>query len=134
MPWVRVPAGFPPRAALAFLFLPLVVLLERLGGGVGLPAEREEAVAVLTALGAELAPEVPTAENAAKALALRLAGRVPAIYGSEPDRARGLSLADPARGERQGARRLRRAARDEPQRHRGLGGGPGGRLGGRPAP
>jgi glucose/mannose-6-phosphate isomerase len=83
VPWLRVPAGFPPRAALAFLLLPLVVLLERLGGGVGLPAEREEAVAVLTALGAALAPEVPTAENPAKALALRLAGRVPAIYGSE---------------------------------------------------
>jgi glucose/mannose-6-phosphate isomerase len=83
LPWVRVPAGFPPRAAVAFLLLPLVVLLERLGGGVGPPAEREEAVGVLTALGAGLASEVPTAENPAKALAVRLAGRVPAIYGSE---------------------------------------------------
>jgi glucose/mannose-6-phosphate isomerase len=81
-PWVRVPAGFPPRAALAFLLLPLVVVLDRVGGGLGPPAEREEAVRVLTALGAELAPEVPTGENAAKALAVRLAGRVPAIYGS----------------------------------------------------
>jgi glucose/mannose-6-phosphate isomerase len=80
--WVRVPAGFPPRAAVAFLFLPLVVVLERLSGGVGAPAEREEAVSVLTALGAELAPEVPTAENPAKALARHLGGRVPAIYGS----------------------------------------------------
>jgi glucose/mannose-6-phosphate isomerase len=83
LPWVRLPAGFPPRAALAFLLLPLVVQLERLGAGIGGVAEREEAVAVLTALGAVLAPEVPTAENAAKGLALRLAGRVPAIYGSE---------------------------------------------------
>jgi glucose/mannose-6-phosphate isomerase len=83
LPWVCLPAGFPPRAALAFLLLPLVVLLERLGGGVGPPAEREEAVAVLTTLGTGLAPEIPIAENPAKALALRLAGRVPAIYGSE---------------------------------------------------
>jgi glucose/mannose-6-phosphate isomerase len=83
LPWVRLPAGFPPRAALAFLLLPLVVQLERLGAGLGGPAEREEAVAVLTTLGTALAPEVPAAENAAKTLALRLAGRIPAIYGSE---------------------------------------------------
>ena len=57
LPWVRLPAGFPPRAALAFLLLPLVVQLERLGAGVGVVGEREEAVAVLTALGAVVLKE-----------------------------------------------------------------------------
>jgi glucose/mannose-6-phosphate isomerase len=83
LPWVRLPDGFPPRAALAFLLVPLVLLLDGLGAGLGGAAEREEAVRVLTALGGELAPEVPAAGNPAKALAAALAGRVPVIYGSE---------------------------------------------------
>jgi glucose/mannose-6-phosphate isomerase len=83
LPRVQVPAGSPPRAALAFLLMPLLVLLDRLGAGMGGAAERDEGVRLLTALGAELAPEVPTAENPAKTLAAALAGRVPAIYGSE---------------------------------------------------
>jgi glucose/mannose-6-phosphate isomerase len=83
LPWVRLPDGFPPRAALAFLLMPLVVLLDGVGAGLAGAAEREEAVRVLGALGAELAPEVPAAENPAKALAAALAGRMPVIYGSE---------------------------------------------------
>lgn len=82
-PWIRVPAGFPPRAALAFLLIPLVVLLDGLGAALGGEQVREEAVAVLRALGAELVPETPVAGNPAKALALELAGRVPVVYGTD---------------------------------------------------
>ncbi|MBI3456229.1 MAG: hypothetical protein HY002_10625 [Candidatus Rokubacteria bacterium] len=78
-----MPAGFPPRAALAFLLIPLVALLDGLGAALGGEQVREEAVAVLQALGAELVPEIPVAENPAKALALKLAGRVPVVYGTD---------------------------------------------------
>ncbi len=83
LPCVRLPGGFPPRAALAFLLVPVLVLLDRLGAGLADAAARAETVGVLTGLGARLAPDVPTAENPAKALAGALGGRLPAIYGGE---------------------------------------------------
>ena len=81
--WVQLPSGFPPRAALAFLLMPLVVLLDRWRAVPGGSAAREEEVRVLAALGGELAPEVPAAENPAKALAATLAGRLPVVYGTD---------------------------------------------------
>ncbi len=83
LPWVRLPSGYPPRAALAFLLMPLVVLLDRWGAVPGGPAAREEAVRVVAALGGELAPEVPAAENPAKTLAAALAGHLPVVYGTD---------------------------------------------------
>ncbi len=83
LPWVRLPSGFPPRAALALLLMPLVVLLDRWGAVPAGPAEREEAVRVLAALGGELAHDVPVAGNPAKALAATLAGRLPVVYGTD---------------------------------------------------
>jgi glucose/mannose-6-phosphate isomerase len=82
-PWIRVPGGFPPRAALAFLLMPLVVLLEGAGAHLGGESEREEAVSVLKGVGSDLAPEVPATENPAKALAAALADRVPVVYGTD---------------------------------------------------
>lgn len=83
LPWIRVPPGLPPRAALAYLLLPLVALLEGAGAPLGGAAEREEAVAVLGALGAELGPAVPTSQNPAKELAVWLEGRWPVVYGTD---------------------------------------------------
>jgi len=40
--WVQLPSGFPPRAALAFLLMPLVVLLDRWRAVPGGSAAREE--------------------------------------------------------------------------------------------
>jgi glucose/mannose-6-phosphate isomerase len=81
--WAKVPAGFPPRAAFAFLLMPTVVLLERLGADLGGAEARAEAVAALRSLGAELQPEVPLEKNPAKALAVALHGPVPVIYGTD---------------------------------------------------
>ncbi len=83
LPWIRVPPGLPPRAALAYLLLPLVALLEAAGAPLGGATEREEAVAVLAALGAEVGPEVPTWRNPAKELATWLEGRRPVVYGTD---------------------------------------------------
>jgi glucose/mannose-6-phosphate isomerase len=83
LPWVRVPPGLLPRAALGYLLVPLVAVLEGLGADLGGPTAREEAVRVLAEVGAELTPEVPAAENPAKVLAALLVGRVPVIYGTD---------------------------------------------------
>jgi glucose/mannose-6-phosphate isomerase len=83
LPWIRVPRGFPPRAALPSLLVPLLVLLHDAGVMPCGPGERAEAVAVLTALGGELEPGVPLRENPAKALAAWLDRRTPVIYGTD---------------------------------------------------
>ncbi len=83
LPCVRLPGGLPPRGALGYLLIPLLVLLDRVGGGLGGVEEREEAVALLKAFGAELAPEAPSARNAAKELAAWFEGRIPVVYGTE---------------------------------------------------
>lgn len=84
-PQVRIPAGLPPRAALPYLFLPLVNLVRRLTEGDVRAEEWAEAREVLRALAAECGPESPAERNPAKQLADILRGRLPAIYASSAD-------------------------------------------------
>jgi glucose/mannose-6-phosphate isomerase len=83
LPWIRIPPGLPPRAALAYLLVPVLTLLDGMARVLGGPEERAEAVTVLQTIAAELAPEVATGLNPAKELAVWLAGRLPAIYGTD---------------------------------------------------
>lgn len=80
-PRVTLPAGLMPRMALGYLFLPALALLAGCGVPLATPAEVDEALDALEALGAELAPERPAADNEAKRLALAIGDRLPAIYG-----------------------------------------------------
>ncbi len=78
IPWIEIPQGYQPRAALGYLLFPLLGLFRRLGLGPDLG----EALAVLDALARALAPG--EGENEAQKLARRLEGRVPLIYGAGP--------------------------------------------------
>ncbi len=81
VPLVRVPGGLPPRSALGYLFLPVLVLLQRLGvfpGGGGL----EEIPEVLASLREELGPGKEAKLNPAKELAARLYGKIPVVFGA----------------------------------------------------
>lgn len=82
-PWIRVPPGLPPRAALPSLLVPMLVLLERAGAIAPGAEDRREAVAVLMALGSELEPDVPCRENPAKGLVKWAADRTLVIYGAD---------------------------------------------------
>jgi glucose/mannose-6-phosphate isomerase len=73
-----------PRAALGYLFVSLLGILRAMGVVGRLDAELDEALAILEAQGAELAPGVPQAQNQAKQLAAELAGRMPIVVGSGP--------------------------------------------------
>jgi len=81
VPYVSVPSGLPPRAALGYSLVSLLALLPSLGFG---GADDEEALAEAEVVLAEgnrrLAPESPEAENPAKRLALALTGRVVVAY------------------------------------------------------
>jgi len=81
VPFLRVPSGFPPRAALPYLFTPLVVLSERLGVVSGVSEGFSEAMSVLGRVSGECAPEVPVSNNVAKGLAVGVNGSVPVVYG-----------------------------------------------------
>jgi len=81
--WVKIPEGYPPRAALGYSFvLPLMVLvLAKLVSDK--QNQLEETIKTLTnGLGFHKT-EKKTSENAAKQLALKLHKRLPIIYAAE---------------------------------------------------
>jgi len=84
VPLVRIPPGFPPRAALGYLFGPMLAVLERWGL---LPPQREEveeAASVMEELAQEWGPERPEAGNPTKQIARSLAGCFPVVYACSP--------------------------------------------------
>ncbi len=81
IPHVTIPGGMPPRTAIAYLFFPLPVLLEKLGVLQNINEELEEAMQVLEKLSLETAPQVAAENNPSKKLALELNGAIPVVYG-----------------------------------------------------
>jgi len=81
VPFLRVPAGFPPRAALPYLFVPLLKSLEKAGVVSGVSGELSEATKLLAAISGENAPDKPVKTNFAKTLALGINATVPVVYG-----------------------------------------------------
>ncbi|MDR5683311.1 MAG: bifunctional phosphoglucose/phosphomannose isomerase [Armatimonadota bacterium] len=82
VPVISIPSGWPPRAALGYLFAPLLAVLERWEVVRGHAAGLEEAALLLAALGAAWGPERPQSDNPAKQLARSLLGRVPVVYAA----------------------------------------------------
>jgi glucose/mannose-6-phosphate isomerase len=77
---IIVPSGKPPRASVAYLFMPIVMVLKKLGI---YDPDKEIKVALenLKSLRDRLAPEIPLENNMAKQMALNLQGEIPIIYG-----------------------------------------------------
>jgi glucose/mannose-6-phosphate isomerase len=80
LPVFPIPKGLPPRAAIAYLFFPMAVILEKLKL-VDIDVELTEMVDELIELRKILLPEIPTAENPAKLLAEKISTSIPVIYG-----------------------------------------------------
>jgi glucose/mannose-6-phosphate isomerase len=81
VPYLCVPSGIPPRAALPYMFVPLLIYMQKAGLVEGASRELSEAVQVLEKISQENAPTKPTVENYAKALALNIGKSSPIIYG-----------------------------------------------------
>src|SRR5271157_4579424 len=81
VPYLCVPSGMPPRAALPYMFVPLLIYMQKAGLVEGASRELSEAVQVLEKISQENAPTKPTVENYAKALALNIGKSSPVIYG-----------------------------------------------------
>ena len=80
---VTVPGGLQPRAALGFLSIPILAVLQQMGFLVRTEADVYETIEVLDRLGKLCHRSRSTRDNPAKALAKRLDGKVPVVYGSE---------------------------------------------------
>lgn len=82
IPFLRIPSGIPqPRAALPYLFLPLPVILEKIGLVSNISGEFSEAIQVLEKVSVENSPERSVNDNFSKMLASNIVGTVPVIYG-----------------------------------------------------
>jgi glucose/mannose-6-phosphate isomerase len=76
-PHVSIPTGLPPRGALGYLLAPLLLFAT---GSSSIRVEAREAIEHLSEIRSKWAPAVPTEDNQAKKLALRLLERTPIVY------------------------------------------------------
>lgn len=81
IPYLQVPAGMPPRAALPYMLMPLLSCLEKLGLVSGVSEEMDEALPFLEQIERDNAAEKPVKDSPAKTLAANIEGFVPVIYG-----------------------------------------------------
>ncbi|MEA2087599.1 MAG: bifunctional phosphoglucose/phosphomannose isomerase, partial [Candidatus Caldatribacteriota bacterium] len=82
-PVIKVPAGIQPRAAISYLFFPILKALERLGIAKKRNEEIEETHNILQELSKEYGAKSPLKNNFAKKVALSLYQHLPLVYGSE---------------------------------------------------
>ncbi len=82
-PMIKVPAGIQPRAAISYLFFPVLKALERLHIIKGKNSEIEETHNILRELSNEYGLKSLIKNNFAKKIALQLYRYLPLVYGSE---------------------------------------------------
>lgn len=80
IPYVLLPGGLQPRAALGYSFAPLMMFLHRIGLSPFAPSAFAALADFLQRRAADYDLAVPSDGNPAKHLALRLYGRIPIIY------------------------------------------------------
>jgi len=71
----------PPRAALPYLLVPLLVYIEKTGLALSVTEELNETVKLLEKISRENQPDYPTADNFAKTLAQQINETIITIYG-----------------------------------------------------
>jgi glucose/mannose-6-phosphate isomerase len=81
VPYLRVPGGMPPRAALPYLFVPLLLFMEKMGLVSGASEELSEALTLLEKISKDNSPDKPAKENFSKTLALGIGQTAPVVYG-----------------------------------------------------
>jgi glucose/mannose-6-phosphate isomerase len=81
VPYLIVPKGMPPRAALPYLFVPLMMAIEKLRVVSGVLYELSEAIKLLELISKNCSLENPLKKNPAKSLAEGINGTLPIVYG-----------------------------------------------------
>ena len=80
IPLIKIPRGMRPRAAIAYLFFPVLIVLKKLRF-IRERIDFREVIQNLRELRDELTPDVRTKDNIAKRIAIRLRGKIPLVYG-----------------------------------------------------
>ena len=83
VPYLLVPSGMAPRASLPYLFLPLLLMLEKADLISNVNSEISDAIRNLKQVVDANSPEKLLGKNFAKRLASSLNGTVPVVYGFE---------------------------------------------------
>lgn len=81
-PLVLLPTGYQPRAALPYLLIPLLKILEGIGIIPIISEEIKETVLLLQKLREEYGPNKPLRNNLAKQLAKKMLGKIPIVFGT----------------------------------------------------
>ena len=81
VPHLQVPTGMPPRAALPYMLVPLLVYMEKAGLVKGVTQELNETFSVLEKISEDNSPLKPTNENFAKNVAQNIGESAPVVYG-----------------------------------------------------
>jgi glucose/mannose-6-phosphate isomerase len=81
VPYLQVPGGMPPRAALPYMLLPLLIYMEKAGLLKSVREELNETFSLLEKISEDNAPEKPTVDNFSKHLAQTIGESSPIIYG-----------------------------------------------------
>ncbi|MCK4437160.1 bifunctional phosphoglucose/phosphomannose isomerase [bacterium] len=83
VPSIIIPSGMPPRTAIGYLFLPMLIALAETGLIEDKTREIEETNSLLVELRKGWEPSSQLSRNQAKELAQRLPGKLILIYGSD---------------------------------------------------
>lgn len=79
-PLIRIPSGYPPRAALGYSFVALLMSMSKLGFLGDQEENLREIQELISQKGTAYLPSVPLAENQAEQVALKLYGKFPVFY------------------------------------------------------
>lgn len=79
-PFLRIPPGYPPRAALGYSFAPIIVLLERMGFVSGKIDDLKKTIEFLSSARENYGVQQGSEKNKAKKIAGDFLGRLPIIY------------------------------------------------------
>jgi len=82
VPWIKIPGGMPPRAALGYSFIPMLSALWRLEVVAPRWSELDELAHRVREAGERCAAEIPDQENIAKQLARKLMDRLIVVHAS----------------------------------------------------
>ncbi len=81
IPYVQVPGGMPPRAALPYMLVPLLILFEKVGLIGGVTEELEETFVLLDKVCAENGIDKQWCDSPAKEIAQHIGDAAPTVYG-----------------------------------------------------
>jgi glucose/mannose-6-phosphate isomerase len=81
IPYLQVPAGMPPRAALPYMLIPLLIFLEKISLTSGISIELDEALLVIKKIEKQNTIETSVKDSISKMLAVNIERHIPMIYG-----------------------------------------------------